>query len=56
MSTGSQVSCVTRKFVPGPYQSRYFFGGHYLEHESRILPAGRSLNALVDLLTEMQRP
>lgn len=55
VSTGSQVSCVTREFVPGPYQSRYFFGGHYLNTITH-LPAGRSLNALVDLLTEMQRP
>lgn len=55
VSTGSQVSCVTREFVPGPYQSRYFFGGHYLNTITH-LPAGRSLNALVDLLTELQRP
>ena len=55
VSTGSQVSCVTREFIPGPYQSRYFFGGHYLNTITH-LPAGRSLNALVDLLTEMQRP
>lgn len=54
-STGSQVSCITREFVPGPYQSRYFFGGHYLNTITH-LPAGRSLNVLVDLLTEMQRP
>ena len=55
VSTGSQVSCVTREFVPGPYQSRYFFGGHYLNTITH-LPAGRSPNALVDLLTEMRRP
>lgn len=53
-STGSQVSCITREFVPGPYQSRYFFGGNYLNTITH-LPAGRSLNVLVDLLTEMPR-
>jgi len=52
VSTGSQVSCVTRQFIPGPYQSRYFFGGDYLNTITHV-PAGRSLNALVDLLTEL---
>lgn len=54
VSTGSQISCVTPGFIPGPYQSRYFFGGLYLNTITH-LPAGRSLNALVDLLMEMQR-
>lgn len=52
VSTGSQVSCVTRQFVHGPYQSRYFFGGDYLNTITHV-PAGRSLNALVELLTEL---
>ena len=51
VSTGSQVSCITREFTPGPYQSRYFFNGTYLNTITH-LPAGRSLNALVDLLME----
>lgn len=51
VSTGSQVSCVTREFTPGPYQSRCFFHGTYLNTITH-LPAGRSLNALVDLITE----
>lgn len=49
VSTGSQVSCVTREFLPGEYQSRYFLGGTFLNTITHI-PAGRALNVLVDLL------
>jgi len=52
VSTGSQVSCLTREFTPGPYQSRYFFNGTYLNTITH-LPAGRSLNALLALVTEL---
>lgn len=49
VSTGSQVSWVTREFLPGEYQSRYFLDGTFLNTITHI-PAGRALNVLVDLL------
>lgn len=52
ISTGSQVSLLSRALVPGPYQTRPFFGGRFLNTITH-LPAGRSLNALVDLLSEL---
>ncbi len=52
VSTGSQVSCITREFMPGPYQSRFFFNGTYLNTITH-LPAGRSLNSLFELLTAL---
>lgn len=52
ISTGSQVSQRTATFQPGPYQSRRFFDGDFLNTITH-LPAGRSLNVLVDLLTEL---
>jgi sugar (pentulose or hexulose) kinase len=52
ISTGSQVSQVTSEFCPGNYQSRPFFDGQYLNTITH-LPAGRSLNALVELLCEL---
>lgn len=51
-STGSQVSFRTTSFEPGAYQSRLFFGGDWLNTVTH-LPAGRALNALVQLLTEL---
>lgn len=54
ISTGSQVSQRTATFVPGPYQSRCYFDGGYLNTITHI-PAGRSLNVLVDLVTELTR-
>jgi sugar (pentulose or hexulose) kinase len=54
ISTGSQVSQLTSTFVPGCYQSRRYFGGDYLNTLTH-LPAGRSLNVLMDLLTELAR-
>jgi sugar (pentulose or hexulose) kinase len=53
-STGSQVSLLTRTLERGDYQSRHYFDGRYLNTITH-LPAGRSLNALVDLLTELPR-
>ncbi len=53
-STGSQVSQLTEQFEPGPYQSRRFFHGDFLNTITH-LPAGRSLNVLFDLLTELAR-
>ncbi len=52
ISTGSQVSRRVAAFRPGPYQSRKYFFGDTLDTVTH-LPAGRSLNVLVDLLTEL---
>lgn len=52
ISTGSQVSRLSRAFRPGPYQTRLAFGGIYLDTVTH-LPAGRSLEVLVDLLGEL---
>lgn len=54
ISTGSQVSRRTSHFEPGPYQTRRYFGGDFLNTITH-LPAGRSLNVLFDLLTELAR-
>jgi sugar (pentulose or hexulose) kinase len=53
-STGSQVSQVTPDLKLGNYQSRPFFGDKFLNTITH-LPAGRSLNVLFDLLTELPR-
>jgi xylulokinase len=52
ISTGSQASMLSRTRNPGDYQTRHYFGGRYLNTITH-LPAGRSLNVLVDLLTEL---
>lgn len=52
ISTGSQVSRLTSGFFPGDYQSRPFFDGAYVNLYSH-LPAGRALNVLIQLLTEL---
>ncbi len=52
ISTGSQVSLLSSKLTLGEYQTRRYFGGRYLNTITH-LPAGRSLNVLVDLLTEL---
>jgi sugar (pentulose or hexulose) kinase len=54
ISTGSQVSRRVETFQPGHYQSRKYFFGDYLDTVTHI-PAGRSLNVLVELLTELAR-
>ena len=53
-STGSQVSLIADSFVPGDYQVRPYFDGRYLNTITH-LPAGRSLNVLLDLLSELAR-
>lgn len=52
ISTGSQVSQRTSQWRPGQYQSRRYFFGDWLNTVTH-LPAGRSLNVLFDLLTEL---
>jgi sugar (pentulose or hexulose) kinase len=54
ISTGSQVSRLTEKLALGNYQTRPFFDGKFTNTISH-LPAGRSLNVLVDLITELPR-
>lgn len=54
ISTGSQVALLTDTFSPGDYQTRCFLDERYLNTITHI-PAGRSLNVLVDLLTELAR-
>jgi sugar (pentulose or hexulose) kinase len=51
-STGAQVSRRSDRFIPGPYQSRRFFFGDWLQTITH-LPAGRALNGWVDLLQEL---
>jgi sugar (pentulose or hexulose) kinase len=52
ISTGSQLSVLAADFVPGDYETRPYFDSGYLQTVTRI-PAGRALNALVGLLTEL---
>jgi sedoheptulokinase len=52
ISTGSQLGVITPTFIPGPYETRPYFDAGYLQAITRI-PAGRALNALVGLLTEL---
>ncbi len=54
ISTGGQVSRLTESLELGAYQSRHFFDGRYLNTITH-LPAGRSLNVLIGLLTELAR-
>ena len=52
VSTGSQVGMLTDGPVFGDFQTRPFYGGRYLSTCIHV-PAGRSLNAMVRLLTEL---
>jgi len=52
ISTGSQVSRRTKTLTRGNFQSRAYFFGDRLQTITH-LPAGRSLNVLVDLVTEV---
>lgn len=54
ISTGSQVSVLAPRFRTGDYEVRPYFDGGFLQTITRI-PAGRALNALVDLLLELSR-
>ena len=51
ISTGSQASRLTSKLSLGNYQTRPFFDGKFTNVLSH-LPAGRSLNVLLQLITE----
>jgi len=52
ISTGSQVSLLKPQFVSGDFHTRPFFDGRYLITVVHI-PAGRALNALVKLFSEL---
>jgi sugar (pentulose or hexulose) kinase len=54
VSTGSQVSRIAETLEAGEFQVRPWFEGRFLNTVTH-LPAGRSLNVLVDLLTELAR-
>ena len=51
-STGSQVCRLSTEYVSGDYQVRPYFDMQYLNTLTH-LPAGRALNAIVDLLCEL---
>ncbi len=52
ISTGSQVSRISPRLAQGDYQTRPYFDGEYLNLITHI-PAGRALNLLMALLTEL---
>ncbi|MDE0040940.1 MAG: FGGY family carbohydrate kinase, partial [Candidatus Poribacteria bacterium] len=52
VSTGSQIGLLADGYQPGEYQVRPYFDRQYLKTLTH-LPAGRSLNVLVDLLSEI---
>jgi sugar (pentulose or hexulose) kinase len=54
ISTGSQVSRLTAALTLGDFQTRPFFEGKFLNTFTHI-PAGRALDVLVDLVTELAR-
>jgi hypothetical protein len=54
ISTGSQVSRLSREPHGGDYQVRPYFDGRWLRTIVQV-PAGRALGLLVDLLTEIGR-
>lgn len=54
VSTGSQVSRLARERAASPAQTRAYFDGWLLQTVTH-LPAGRSLEVLVDLLMELPR-
>ncbi len=54
ISTGSQVSMLAPRWIPGEYEVRPYFDGRCINTITRI-PAGRALNLLMDLLLELPR-
>ncbi len=52
ISTGSQVSMLTRAATFGDFQTRVYFDRQFTKSITHI-PAGRALNALVGLLSEL---
>ncbi len=54
IATGSQVTAISPRLEFGNYQTRPLFDGKFIKTVTHI-PAGRALNALVCLLTELTR-
>jgi sugar (pentulose or hexulose) kinase len=54
ISTGSQASMITPQLQFGQCQTRPFFDGRFLNTITGV-PAGRALNVLMNLLTELAR-
>jgi sugar (pentulose or hexulose) kinase len=52
ISTGSQATLLTSALALGEYQTRPFFDGRFMNTFTGV-PAGRALNHLVNLLTEV---
>ncbi len=52
VATGSQVSAIADRFAPADHQTRPYFDGRFLKTVTHI-PAGRALNSLIGLLTEI---
>ena len=52
IATASQVTMLTPKLALGEYQTRPFFDSRFMNTIAR-LPAGRSLDVLINLLTEL---
>jgi sugar (pentulose or hexulose) kinase len=52
IATGSQVALISPRLDFGSYTTRPYFDGNYLKTITHI-PAGRALNALIGLLTEL---
>ncbi|MBI4874641.1 MAG: hypothetical protein HY822_08410, partial [Acidobacteria bacterium] len=52
ISTGSQVAAIASTFRPAEHQTRPYFDGRFLKTVTHI-PAGRALNALLRLLSEL---
>ena len=54
IATGSQIGLISSQLSSGNFSTRPFFDGRYLNSVADI-PAGRALNLLVGLLTELAR-
>ncbi len=52
IATGAQVSRMTPRLIQGSYQTRPFFDGKFVNTFTG-LPGGRSLNLIIDLLSEL---
>ncbi len=52
VATGSQVGAIAPRFAPAAHQTRPYFDGWFRKTVTHI-PAGRALNSLIALLTEV---
>jgi sugar (pentulose or hexulose) kinase len=49
IATASQISSTTDRFIPGPYETRPYFEGKYINTISNM-PSGRNLDVLIDFI------